>query len=641
LTKYVLNRSKGWIKQNNVVRCDVRGRMVHFRDYTCSFLFLLLVSTKINAVPTESSQGLEPINAARESNASTSYTEPTPWSQKTLHACGRLGAAGARYVLEEDVSSPSTCFSIQADQITLDLNGHTITYGTYSPKSAAFGILGIACWDTSLSNGVANGNPCGGSFDNFTVMNGKIVQAQGVAPYSDGIRLGQGGGNHLVVHDVEFAISGDSSIPIHTIESGSGAQVYGNTIRNSVRTIRNRHQLQGMSIKFDSSENLSAGQDVHDNEIEGGAQGGILLATPGATAYRNKIRQNGRYSNDFAIYVWGNNQRVYQNEISTLSGRGIQIGGGAIRTGGHGTGNGARHSEVTENKIEVIELKQNCDYSESNACNVCQLGGAYGIQFDDNPQGDVSSKNEVIARADDCDAAALRVTDSELSQNRSLFDSFAATRLNASSSGKAYGWDNSGPKAFTAKNDQFVGDTASYHVSWDGAESELCESCSFGKGTANPSADYVTFSFENGGTNPVKNIHFIDPKFTGGAAKDSTNMRRIDASNWPGPAEYYIDWTLKLTVVAQNGELVEDAAVAITDRVGNRVYSGQTGPDGSVVTILTEFRMYNTAEKVGKEFRTPHSLTVTREGCRMADADTKLKAIEPLRQRITLNCHGL
>lgn len=616
--------------------------MINLRLHFLRFLSAVLLLSQFTAVLGTSSpehgRRSEPSRDVDPKSRSIT-AEMTPSRQKTIHACGQLSASGARYVLEDDVSSPSTCFSIEADQITLDLNGHTITYGTGSPKTAAFGILGIACWDTSLSNGIANGNPCGGSFDNLTVMNGKIVQATGVAPFSDAIRLGQGGGNHLIVHNIEVSVKGDSTIPIHTIESGRGSQVYGNTIRNDVHTILNRHQLQGMSIKFDSSKNISPGQDVHDNEIEGGAQGGILLEAPGAAAYRNKIRQNGRYSNDFAIYVWGNSERAYENEIRAISGRGIQIGGGAIGTGGRGTG--GSHSEVSENKIDVIELKQNCDYSENNSCNVCQLGGAYGIQFDDNPQGDFSSKNQVIARADECDAAGLRVTESDLPQNQSLSDSFVAIRVHAGSRGKAYGWDNEGPKGFTAKNDSFLGETASYHVSWSGAQNEICVSCSFGKGTVNPSGDYVTFSFENGGTNPVEDIHFVDPKFTGGAAKDSTNMRPIDASNWPGPAEYFIDWTVKLTIADQNGRLLLGATVSITDRLGNEVYSGQTDADGAITTVLTEFRMHNTATKVEKELRTPHSLKVVKEGCRLDDAAAHVRAVEPLVERIRLSCRVL
>jgi hypothetical protein len=531
---------------------------------------------------------------------------------KSLHACGALGPAGRTYVLEQDISSPGTCISVQGDDITLDLNGHTITYGSERRKTAAFGILGIACWDSMLTNGVANGNPCGGAFDGFTVMNGKIVQGAGVAPFSDAIHLGQGGGNRLQVHDVEFSVSGDSSIPIFTTYSGAGSLIYNNTIHNDVRTIQNRHQLQGMSVKFDNSQALSPGQSVHDNTILGGAQGGIFLVGPGATAFGNKISQNGRYSNDFSIYLWGSHQEVYKNDIHVTSGRGIQIGGGAINIGG--SAKGGAHSSAHDNKIEVIELKQNCDYSEANACNACQLGGAYGIQFDDNPRGDSSFNNVVVARAGECDASALRITDSEVSANESHDDSFTAVRA-AADSANAYGWDNAGPTAFTARNGAFIADTASYHVNWDGAQNELCVSCTFGKGTANPSPKYVTFSFQNGGNIPVKNIHFQDPVFVGGAAKDNTDMRAINAVDGPGYGEYFIDWTFTLLVEDSDGTPARGATVSITDAAGRAAYQGVTNQEGRVALPLTEFRMYNTASRVVRERHTPYKVSITEKGC--------------------------
>jgi hypothetical protein len=569
-------------------------------------------------------------------DTSSSSAEPLSLAPHTLHACGTLKSPGAKYVLGADVSSPSTCFSVQADNITLDLGGHTITYGTAKPARAAFGVLGIACWDSTLSNGVANGNPCGGSFNGFSLLHGKIVQAPVLAPFSDAVHFGQGGGDHLSVHDMEIRVNGDSAIPIFTTYSGRGSQIYGNKIWNDVQSIRNRHQLQGMSVKFDQSRELTPGQTVHDNEITGGAQGGILLETPGAVAFHNKIRQNGRYPNDFSIYVWGNLQQVYQNEIDVISGRGIQIAGGAINTGG--PGKGGTHSEVRENNINVIELKQNCEYTQTGSCDGCQLGGAYGIQFDDNPQGDISSHNKVIARADECDAAGLRVTDSEVPQNQSQFDSFSGVRVRTTSAGKAYGWDNAGPKSFTAKNDSFAGDTASYHVYWDGAENETCTSCSFAKGSTNPSSNYVTFSFENGGKIPARNIHFVDSTFTNGARKDSTNMRPIETDNWPGPAEYFIDWSFKLTVVDQNNKSVRDATVKIVDVLNNEVYVAKTGADGSVSTVLTEFRMYNTPLKVKEEMKTPYMLKISKPACNLDTTTAGIQVIAPTVQTVRVNC---
>jgi hypothetical protein len=554
--------------------------------------------------------------------------------RKFLNSCGVLRNPARRYVLARDVSSSATCFSIQADNITLDLNGHTVTYGTGSPKTAAYGVLGIACWDTSLTNGVANGNPCGGNFNRLTVLKGKILQAAGVAAHSDAIHLGQGGGNYLEVYDVEFLVQGDAAIPIFTTFSGAGARIYRNIIHNDVRSIPNRHQLQGMSVKFDNSQKLPPGQSVHDNQILGGAQGGIFLVTAGATAYGNKISQNSHYSNDFAIYIWGSNQEVFKNEINAVSGRGLQIAGGAI--GIDGDGKGGAHSRVHDNRIQVTELKQNCDYSERDSCNVCEPGGAYGIQFDDNPQGDQSFNNSVIARADECEAAALKITDSRLAENESHDDTFIAMRVGRSAA-SAYGWDNLGPVGFTARNDTFVADSASYHVDWDGAQNEVCISCTLGKGT-NPSPQYVTFSFHNGGNNTIKNIHFRDTKFIGGAAKDSTDMRPINLSNWPGYAEYFIDWTFTLLVHDQHGNGSAGAHISIVDALGAVAYEGDTNRQGEVSVPLTEFRMYNTQTQVVRELHTPYVVQISKRGCLTVSPRLLVDVKEPSSKTTRITC---
>jgi hypothetical protein len=555
-----------------------------------------------------------------------------------IASCQILNRAMTRYVLERNVSSPGTCFSIQADNITLDLNHLSLVYGAKPSDGATFGILGIACWDGALRNGIANGTPCGGSFNGFTVLNGKITQSPGVAPFSDAIHLGQGGGNRLQVHDVEFTVQGDSSIPIYTNYSGAGSVVRNNIIHNNVRTIQSRHQLQGMSVKFDNSTEVSPGQSVYENKIFGGPQGGILLVTDGAVAHGNEIRQNGHYSNDFAIYMWGNREEVYNNVIDAVSGRGIQIGGGAV--GVNGRDIGGKRSNAHDNKIQVIELQQNCEYGEgASQCSGCQLGGAYGIQFDDNPQDDSSFNNTVLARADACDAGALRITDSRVRQNESRHEFFAALRSRPNSPGNAYGWDNAGPKGFTARDDVFVADTASYHVNWDGAQNELCISCTFGKGTANPSPDYVTFSFQNGGKIPVRNIHFQDPKFLDGARKDSTDMKPVLANqDWPGPSEYFVDWTFTLSVDDQHQKSVAGAEISIRDALGRSVYQGKTNLEGRIAVPLTEFRMYNTASQVLQERHNPYQVTVAGRRCGAPAISLPIEVTETTVRTVDIAC---
>ena len=101
---------------------------------------------------------------------------------RPIAACGPLDESGATYILQQDVSSPGTCFVVKADHVTLDLNQHTVTYGTASTwvpgqetTQHVHGVLGQACWD---KGGNADPDLCGDGFTFLTVKNGSIVQAE-------------------------------------------------------------------------------------------------------------------------------------------------------------------------------------------------------------------------------------------------------------------------------------------------------------------------------------------------------------------------------------------------------------------------------------------------------------------------------
>jgi hypothetical protein len=313
----------------------------------------------------------------------------------------------------------------------LDLNGRTITYGTTVRNIPVYAILGVACWDSDYGLG----NPCGGTFNNLTVFGGTITQSGGVAPFSHGIRLGQSQGltRSLAVHDVIFNMSANSAIPIFGTYNGTDSAIYNNIINNHVLQIRNRHQLQGQSIKFDSAQ-VPGPASIFNNRISGGPQGGIFSAVPGTKIYGNTISQNGTYTNDFGIYAWSDAGEVYGNVITPTMGRGIHIG---VSTG----------ESVRDNTIVVIEQKDNEEYGG------CQIGGTFGIQFDDNPRRAVAFHNNVTANADQCGAQALRVTESlKGSGNLSHDNQYTAHRV-GNSEAFATGFGSSGAMGFTSEHD--------------------------------------------------------------------------------------------------------------------------------------------------------------------------------------------
>jgi hypothetical protein len=548
--------------------------------------------------------------------AKGSFSSPHPERQR-LTDCGILKISGGTYVLDNDVSSAGTCFSVQSSNITLDLNGHIVTYGTNQPSIPSYGVLGVACWDPDF--GV--GNPCGGTSNALTVFGGTITQDPKAAPFSHGIRLGQGPSAGPIVHDVTFNIRSSSSIPIFLSYVGTGAMISNNTINNYVTQVINRHQLHGMSIKFANSKPVPGPGAIFGNHIVGGAQGGIFSAAAGAKIYHNVVEQNGRYTNDFGVYAWSDGGEVYDNIISPASGRGIQIAS-------------SNSERVHDNKIIVTEKRFNEEYGG------CQTGGTYGIQFDDDPKNAVAFGNDVVAKAEECGAQALRVTESLLGSGNVSHDNSYVARRVGNSSAFATGFGSGGATGFSSERDKFVGDSSSVRFDWDGGSNLTFRNCVFGRGE-NPATDYKTFSFKNGGTVPVKNIHFIDSIFEGGAAKDSTDMKPIySVADWPGPAEYFVDWSLELTVENQDRKSVNGAAIEIRNAFGRKVFQGVSDVDGKLSTVLTELKVYNTASEVKLETDSPFSLGVQKAGCKTID-DLKFPILRPSKEKIVMSCVAL
>ena len=79
----------------------------------------------------------------------------TTFAETNLTQCKYLDKAGETYVLQNDVSSTGSCFAILNNNITLDLNGHTVTYDNQTPPIVPNGSFEsgegnfIDNWDTS------------------------------------------------------------------------------------------------------------------------------------------------------------------------------------------------------------------------------------------------------------------------------------------------------------------------------------------------------------------------------------------------------------------------------------------------------------------------------------------------------------
>jgi hypothetical protein len=300
----------------------------------------------------------------------------------------------------------------------------------------------------------------------------------------------------------------------------------------------------------------------------------------------NDISLLGRYTNDFGVYLWGENSEASQNNIHGQS-RGIQLDGGS-------------ESVVRGNRIEVFEKPVNEEYKG------CQIGGAFGIQVESKSKRGLVERNDVLGLADECDARAYRQTDTPAgSGNHTRNNRFVARTARSDAKGKAISASFAGVGSSRMEGDILEADFANVELGWEGAHDVVLRNVTFIKG-AHASSKYATFYLRPGankGISPDRSasLKVIDGKFLNGASPDSYSMVPVGFEKWGQFAEYYIQWTFQLKLTGRDKNPIKGATVVLTGGA-NESYEFATDEEGlTPPTVLTEFRRYNTTEGIEKQ----------------------------------------
>lgn len=325
-------------------------------------------------------------------------------SGTALQRCGDLTLPG-KYYLSSDVASAGVCFGIDSDNIDLNLNGHTITYGTGGGAKPTPAIEGHDCW-SKTNPGYAG--PCGSAHGGLEVHGGTIVQSKKAAAFSPVFGFGQGSFSSApYVHNITARFQNTGAQFYSSSYLPSGARIEDNIIYDNVTDIQQpgqgklsaRSAFQGQAIYIGQNvQNPGVGDRIRDNRIVGSPQGGIRTVNQNSVISGNDISMNATYANDFCADVPANNTMVTKNYCHPRSGRGFHVN--------------ASHVIIEGNIITVTELKQDPEYGG------CESGGAYGVQleFDSSflsspPTGVVVRRNTITAIAGACQAVGLRLTD--------------------------------------------------------------------------------------------------------------------------------------------------------------------------------------------------------------------------------------
>lgn len=489
-----------------------------------------------------------------------------------ITACGVLDTANTRYILQNDVSASASCFTVKATNITLDLNGYTITYGT-----------GLA----DNSHGVMSGtnihaDAVGGQVEGLVIKNGTITQsgyhAASAAPADPtedpaatsalvAAAAAAGKSNHGIYfteqpysHNIEITnltinVIGHSSQAIRSLFR-SGHHIHHNTFNSKVRTIENRHQLDGAIVYIAKSHAGDPGfSSLNNNTVIGGAQGGLYSANKQSQFYENQVEHYNLYTNGFGIYASADGSDAFDNSVTPDSGRGIGTSNNKVR--------------LYDNTIEVQTLAINEEYGG------CEMA-VYGIQLEEGTVNTMAIDNTVTAIAGECGAKGLRVTDSPASgKNIIVGNHISALRESGVSVGipVAASLEHNEKDSVLSFDNTYITDAVAVEAGWGGTKSfySLQDSYSLG---ANPVAIGDGFNmrwflrFGNHG-DPARGILFEDAVLGAGLDKDLVLENKIDlsASEVYGTSQYSFASALNVSA----DYLGEAISIEYRDAIGTGV----------------------------------------------------------------------
>lgn len=511
-----------------------------------------------------------------------------PLHIQKIGACGVLRRADVTYVLEKDVSSAGTCFSIQADNVTLDLNGHTVTYGASVKKHPVFGVLSADCWFKPIV-----GNPCGGDHRHIEIMNGKIVQGAGVAPFSHAVRMGQGTDfTGVKIHGLDITIAAENSMGIYTEYLPGGSDIYNNTIHNNVKVVSDRMQFWGTSIKLDNEGKARIPDLIHNNVVIGGPELGIRDDNPAGTRiYDNDISQNATYANGFCIDAAGDNMLVYHNHCHPIHGRGLH----------------ADHSgvQIFDNVVETVDSNQIQEYHG------CEIHGTYGIQVESdnfNPTNVRVYGNHVIVHAAQCGADAMRLTDLKGADIQIYNNTFIAVqdKINGAYSTRgAYGLSvgNVVGTHLRFYNNVVRADTAIFYMDWDSGGDITLANNTFEAGRQGSSTQLAYFGT---GVAPSYGNFFLDDTYQG-FSPDSARFGPYTGDSWYGVLQ-----TLHIRVTGKNGDTPKGLSATALDAVDAAPHKHSDEGAGEIRFILPVLRIENKKPPVSY---LPYRITLQAPGC--------------------------
>lgn len=511
-----------------------------------------------------------------------------------LSGPAELNKPDTEYVVESNIVADGTAFTITADNVTLNLNGHTVVYNNKKLSDDPKSVYGIIIPRFGQSN--------------IAIVNGKIKQG-----------AGQGGGNvagwghnpifaegvkNLEIAGINAEYSGKDIVGFF-IHWGENAHIHHNTIEDRGTHITNRHQgLDAIRIE-------GANAKIHHNLVKRARHRAFIIAG-NSEVFNNEIYIDSHATNSFGVTCYKiNNFKIHHNKIYGTGEHPIGIGAVA----------GSSNGEIYSNYIEVQNTRKSAEYGSTGSAGIRLLWGSDNIDVHHNtlivhaqndylpefnswgravwvglPKPEMKAffhDNVIIANNKDgrAKAAAIGITDdNEVDPGNDKKNNLIFQRNRIISN-----WAN-----------VLLGDNYGH----GGGYTKFIEN-TFVRQDNYPAYKTIRSQYQYRPSTAI----FINNQFDNGASLDSIELE----FNGKGRKEIAVGWHLNIVVKTGSGTSVSNADIAIYDKEQSRVYTGATDPEGNLRADIIQYLHTNrhnskTIAKGAIIMRTPHRIVVTKDG---------------------------
>jgi parallel beta-helix repeat protein len=296
---------------------------------------------------------------------SSLYAGASSAAIKSVTTCGAVLSTAGKYQLKADLSNcPSTALTISANNVRLNLNGHTISGSNLGSGISVQSVTGVRIIGGSVSgfmNGVELNSAMNTQISGVTISNN--------AGY--GIYLNASSKNFISGNTVSM----NTSKGIYLFGGSNTNQIIGNTISNNAK---------GTVLDDGLQLNTSNTNKITGNMIVGNGQDGLELKdTSGNVLYGNIVNNNGRNGIFLRPSVASTTSNVVDHNTTLLNGA-----SGIVVLGGATLNKLTQNVSVNNNQIPSTDPTVTyADMSELNNASPCLnrwLANTFDSKFDVN-----------------------------------------------------------------------------------------------------------------------------------------------------------------------------------------------------------------------------------------------------------------